>query len=139
MTMNKCPFSAIQAAGTAACDLAQEVVRKGGSEFDCTDPNARPVCVALSAHLIRVGFDALDLVDDLGVTPKSAYDRAQIGGLQGLNTLLPAPAGDQPLQNLWALTGAVDRRYADILDIPDAPVVEAIRACKPSRRRRQSR
>lgn len=139
MTTNKCPFSAIQAAGTAACSLAQEVVRKGGSEFDCTDPRARPVCLALSAHLVRTGFQALDLVDDLNITPKSAYDRAQVGGLLGVGGLLSAEAPGDALSDIWALADAVERRYAGLSDMPPEPVVAAIEAYKPSRRRRQRR
>lgn len=136
MSTNKCPFSAIQAAGSAGCTLAQEVVRRGGSEYDCTEPAARAVCVGLSAHLIQTGFDALGLVDDLNVTPKSAYDRAQIGGLQGLGKLLSRQATASPVEDIRALASAVEQRYARLPDIPTAPLVEAINAYKPSRRRK---
>ena len=87
MTSAKCPFSTLQAAGITNCQLASQVVRRGGSEFDCTKSEALSICQEMSRQLTKIGLSALGYEDDLVATPKSAYDRALFGGLIGLNDM----------------------------------------------------
>lgn len=137
MPSDKCPFSAVQAAALTRCELAREVVRRGGSEFDCTDPAACALCSALSRHLITTGFAALGAEDDLTVTPKSVYDRVQLGGLQGINALLPQLADDTCRTNIRALVAAMAERYPDLSTLPAEQLVAAIEAYRPPKRRRR--
>jgi hypothetical protein len=63
MTSAKCPFSTLQAAGITNCQLASQVVRRGGSEFDCTQSEALATCQAMSRQLIRIGLPALGILE----------------------------------------------------------------------------
>lgn len=139
MTSEKCPFSSLQAAGVAGCPLAREVVRRGGSEYDCTRPAALQACSALARHLVTIGLPALGHEDDLTLTPKSVYDRALVGGLRGVRGLLGPDAGEDPLDDLWALVSAMQARLGEPDALPTKPLTEAMAACAPPRRRGRRR
>lgn len=137
MTSAKCPFSTLLAAGTTHCQLASQVVRRGGSEFDCTKPEALSTCQEMSRQLIEIGLPALGFEDDLVATPKSAYDRALFGGLIGLNQCLEELSGELHKQDIWPLVGATRQRFPSPADLPRQSLESAIRAWKPGRRRQR--
>ena len=135
MTSAKCPFSTLLAAGTTNCQLASQVVRRGGSEFDCTKSEALFICQEISRQLIKIGLPALGFEDDLVVTPKSAYDRALFGGLIGLNQCLEDLSQELHKQDIWPLVEASTQRFTDLTDLPRQSLESAIQAWKPGRRR----
>ena len=137
MTSAKCPFSTLQAAGITHCQLASQVVRRGGSEFDCTKAEALSVCQEMSRQFIACGLPALGFEDDLVATPKSAYDRALFGGLIGLNHCLEDLSEELHKQDIWPLVEAATQRFPDPADLPRQSLETAIRAWKPSRRRQR--
>jgi hypothetical protein len=139
MSSNKCPFSTLQAAGLSACEMADHVVRRGGSEYDCTRADAHQRCAALSRHLLDIGLPALGYEDDLGTTPKSAYDRALIGGLQGLATLLPDNAAALHASNIHGLLEATLTADSDPASLPADVLVRGIENYRPARRRGRAR
>lgn len=134
MANPKCPFTTLQAAGLATCSLADLVVRRGGAEYDCTRPEAHRRCAELATHLLAIGLPALGHTDDLTATPKSAYDRALMGGLKGINELTDGIDDDLHRQDIHALVDAVDPAA-----LPDAPLLTAIEAYQPPRRRGRRR
>lgn len=137
MTELKCPFTVVQAAGTCACSKAQEVIRRGGSEYDCTDAHAHPLCTALVSHLNAVALPALGHEDDLTLTPRSVYERILLGGLQGLRRAAD-PTDDAPeTPDIWAAVDAARNRYPDFPQVPAEDVVPAIEACQLRKRRRR--
>ena len=111
----KCPFAALLAAGVGRCPKAVEVVRRGGSEYDCSEAVAWQRCVPLQQHLLTLGLAALGHVDDLGATPKSVYDRVMLGGLCGIAELLP----DEPRPAVDGDIGGLVTRDAwrEVLDL----------------------
>jgi len=135
MISAKCPFSALQVAGTTNCQLASQVVRRGGAEFDCTKSEALSICKKMSRQLIKIGLPALGFEDDLVATPKSAYDRALFGGLIGLNQCLEDLSEDLHKQDIWPLVEAATRRFPDLADLPRQSLESAIQTWKPGRRR----
>jgi hypothetical protein len=134
----KCPFSTLHAAALTRCSLAREVVRRGGSEYDCTQAGAHATCSALAERFTSVGLPALGYEDDLTLTPKSAYDRVLAGGLIGLESLL---GGETELatDDVWLRVEGAAQRYPDPVEIPDAALVEAMQAWQPARRSRRRR
>ncbi len=133
----KCPFSMVQASGASACSKAQEVIRRGGSEYDCTDPDAHPRCTDLVTHLNAVALPALGHEDDLTLTPKSVYERVLLGGLQGLRRAAD-PGDDAPeTPDIWAVVAAARERYPDFPSIPAEDFVPAVEACQVRKRRRR--
>ena len=135
MTSAKCPFSTLQAAGTTNCQLASQVVRRGGSEFDCTKSEALSICQEMSRQLTKIGLSALGYEDDLVATPKSAYDRALFGGLIGLNQCLEDLSQELHKQDIWPLVKAATQCFPDHANLPRQSLELAIQAWKPARRR----
>jgi hypothetical protein len=136
MTDPKCPFTTLQAAGLAACTLADQVVRRGGAEYDCTRPDAHRRCTALATHLLALGLPALGHTDDLTATPKSAYDRALMGGLAGVNRAIEGVDDDLHRRDIRAL---VEASAEDPASLPDATLLAAIEGYEPPRRRGRRR
>lgn len=135
MQNHKCPFSSAQAAGIAHCELAQEVIRRGGSEYDCTRADAHGICNRLSERLISIGFAALGHVDDLTQTPKSVYDRVLLGGLKGINDSLEEVEEETYLTNIWAVVEAMARKHPDMEALPTEVLVSAMEGYKAPKRR----
>jgi hypothetical protein len=136
MSEPKCPFSMIQASGACRCSHAQEVVRRGGSEYDCTDAAKQRQCVALVAHCNALALPALGYEDDLTLTPKSVYERVLLGGLHGLRG---DASTDEPIDDIWPVVAAALERHGEVADIPPDAFVPAIEACQIRKRRRKGR
>jgi hypothetical protein len=137
MSEYKCPFSPVQASGSCHCRHAQEVVRRGGSEFDCREPAAHSLCTVLVGHLNRAALPALGYEDDLTLTPKSVYERILIGGLQGLGMALDAEDREPQTADIWTVVAAVRERYPAMDRIPAADFLPAIEACNLRKRHRR--
>jgi hypothetical protein len=91
----KCPFAAPITAGKAACRNAQEVVRRGGSEYDCRSADAHAVCARLFEQLKAVALPAFGVEDSLLSMPHSTLIKIQSGGLLGLARLVGDPNGGE--------------------------------------------
>lgn len=135
----KCPFSMIQAAGSSQCRHAQEVVRRGGSEYDCLEPASHAQCTALVEHLNSIALPALGYEDDLTQTPKSVYERIMAGGLQALRIAVDPQDNTPETADIWSAVAAGLDQYGSPERIPaDAviPVIEAFQLKKRQRKRR---
>jgi hypothetical protein len=135
----KCPFSMVQASGACGCSNAREVVRRGGSEYDCVDANAHAACSSLVEYLNRVAFPALGYEDDLNLTPKSVYERIMLGGLQGLRMSLDPGDVTPETRDIHDVVEKLQSRYDSIADIPAAEFLGAIEKFQHKKRRRKSR
>lgn len=136
MSENKCPFSIIQASGACGCRHAEEVVRRGGSDYDCTEAQAQAVCAALVAHLNALALPELGYEDDLTQTPKSVYERILLGGLQGLRQARDPEDSEPGTADIWPVVEAAAEEYGEVTRIPGAAVLPAIQACRIRRRQR---
>ncbi|TNF97671.1 MAG: hypothetical protein EP297_10160 [Gammaproteobacteria bacterium] len=137
MSELNCPFSVIQASGACHCQHAQEVVRRGGSEFLCRENEANVLCIRLKDHLNTIALPALGYEDDLTQTPKSVYERILICGLQGLRIAQDPNDSGMETNNIWVVVDATHQKYPSVSDIPQADFVPAIEACKLKKRRRK--
>jgi len=86
--MQRCPFAAAIITERAACRHAEQVVRRGGSEYDCRSQPDQQACQALFERLKAAAFPAFGVEDDLAVMPHSALVKIQAGGLLGLSRLV---------------------------------------------------
>ena len=89
----KCPFASPITSGRAACSNAREVVRRGGSEYDCAVASAHALCSEVHGRLKAVGLKAFEVEDDLTSMPHSVLVKIQGGGLAGLQRLLGGETG----------------------------------------------
>jgi hypothetical protein len=137
-TDRKCPFSAPITTGRAACHAATEVVRRGGSEYDCSDGDAHARCLSLFEGLKRVGLRAFDVEDDLTTMPHSVLVKIQTGGLTGLQHLLATAAPpDAPIDDVAALAEQVTAAHGGVERVPFDAVADDMLNCKLERRGRR--
>jgi hypothetical protein len=135
----KCPFSIVQSSGASRCRHAEEVVRRGGAEFDCREPAAHALCSALVRHLNATALPALGFEDDLTLTPRSVYERILTGGLQGLRMVQDPQDNAPEMADIWTVVEAARERYTAPEAIPAAAFVPAIKACSIRKRHRGRR
>ncbi|TVQ92360.1 MAG: hypothetical protein EA400_03865 [Chromatiaceae bacterium] len=132
---SQCPFGAPLTVGRAACTQAQEVVRRGGAEYDCSSDPALARCRQLHARLKQAGLAAFDATDDLTQVPHSVLVKIATGGLAGLAELLGEAAA--PIADVERLVAAAEQQFDGIEQIPTAPLTQAMLRCQLERRRRR--
>ena len=134
MEQHKCPFSAPLIGHQFGCAHAQEVIRRGGAEIDCTATSAHARCEKLFHRMKAVALPAFGAEDDLLSMPHSVLVKIQYGGLLGLQRLMnDAAATTGRVEDIDRLVGAFLARHGESA-LVDA-VVEDITAYKPRARR----
>jgi hypothetical protein len=130
----KCSFSAPLITQQFGCTHAQEVIRRGGAEINCTEVAAHTCCAKLFRQLKLVALPAFGVEDDLLSMPHSVLVKIQYGGLLGLQRLLRAETQvAERVEDVQALVGEALSRFNN--EIPCAPLVVDITAFKPRARR----
>jgi hypothetical protein len=116
----KCPFFAPLTKATAACRHAHEVVRRGGSEFDCLSEPDHARCEQVFAGLKARGLAAFDVEDDLTRMPHSVLVKIQSGGLLGLQRLIDEADGAGRIGDIGELVARASARFGGPDRIPYA-------------------
>ena len=134
----KCPFSAALIRGLAACPNAEEVVRRGGSEFDCRCERHHATCSDLYGRLKAQALPAFGVEDDLTSMPHSVLVKIQCGGMLGVARLVDG-AEQQPaaMADLAALIDRALARYGSTADVPYAALEPDITGFRLERRARR--
>jgi hypothetical protein len=114
----KCPFAAPITKGTASCRHAREVVRRGGSEYDCAAEAAHRLCTELFARLKARGLAAFGAEDDLSSMPHSVLVKIQSGGLLGLARIAARPAEDGRVEDVASLVAAACDQHGGVAHVP---------------------
>jgi hypothetical protein len=123
MNGSKCPFSAPLVTHLFGCSRAQEVVRRGGAEIDCTDAAASDRCLRLFDRLKAAALPAFGVEDDLLTMPHSVLVKIQHGGLLGLQRLVSGASADvDHIDDVDALVTGVGMRYGDSLPLDEVVV-----------------
>lgn len=137
MEQHKCPFSAPLIGHQFGCAHAQEVIRRGGAEIDCTATSAHARCEQLFHRMKAVALPAFGVEDDLLSMPHSVLVKIQYGGLLGLQRLLPEAAAPAPerVENIDALVTGALSRFGGLDAVPCEQFVADITAFKPRSRR----
>ena len=131
----KCPFAAPLTTGRAACAAAVEVVRRGGSEYDCDRADAHARCTALFAGLKATGLAAFDMPDDLTLMPHSVLVKIQTGGLAGLARLVDdGAAADAQIPDILTLAERVVAAHGGVEQVPFALLADDMLNCRLERR-----
>jgi hypothetical protein len=131
----KCPFAVPLTKGQVGCRNAQEVVRRGGSEYDCQSPAHHAVCTELFARLKREALPAFGVEDDLTLMPHSVLVKIQAGGLMGLNRLLGGAT--RSIEDVADLIDRVQERYGSLVQMPYADILGDMTSYKLERRTRR--
>jgi hypothetical protein len=131
----KCPFAAPITSGQARCQQAQEVVRRGGSEYDCQAPAAHDRCAQLHARLKAVGLAEFQVEDDLTTMPHSVLVKIQSGGLAGLQRL--AGAESAAIEDIEQLVERTMAQFGGLEAVPIDQLAADMTGFKLERRTRR--
>jgi hypothetical protein len=132
----KCPFGAPLVTHQFGCSKAQEVVRRGGAEIDCTDADATTHCEQLFVRLKAAVLPAFGVEDDLLSMPHSVLVKIQHGGLLGLQRLLAGtPTPEECVADVSALVREAVARYGQADAIPCDQLIADVTGFKPRARR----
>jgi hypothetical protein len=130
--MSKCPFAAALITELAACRHAEQVVRRGGAEFDCRSAGEHERCQAVHEALKIRALTAFGVEDDLTSMPHSVLVKIQCGGLRGLQRIAGEPEG--PIADIAELRA----RVADSTHALDDPrLADAMTGFRVERRGRR--
>lgn len=133
----KCPFAAPLTKGQFACSHAEEVVRRGGSEYDCRSASDHPVCTALFERLKAQALPAFGVEDDLTSMPHSVLVKIQSGGLLGLQRLVDEPDPEGRIGDIAGLVERAVERYGTVDEVPAAEVEADMTGFRLERRTRR--
>lgn len=133
-----CPFGATLARDTFGCTHATSVIRRGGTEFSCRNPDAHARCLRLFEQLKAAGLSAFAVEDDPTRMPHSVLVRIQFGGLLGLQrTITGQPGADGRIEDIDALVDAAITHFGGLPGIPCEQLTPDMTAYSLTRRRRR--
>lgn len=137
MTDLLCPFSAPLVKQDFACQHAQEIIRRGGSEISCQQPEAHGACVTLHGAIKASALQAMALEDDLLSLPHNVLVKIQYGGLIGLRQLISGSHQGDAIDDIASLVSDVMNRFVTLEEIPLDTVNQTIIDYKTQRRRKK--
>jgi hypothetical protein len=114
----KCPFAAPLTKGIASCRHAREVVRRGGSEYDCASEEAHRVCADLFSRLKDRGLGAFGMEEDLTSLPHSVLVKIPSGGLLGLARITGGVPPTGKIEDIAALIDEACIRFGGVQGVP---------------------
>lgn len=137
----KCPFASPITSGRAACSNAREVVRRGGSEYDCISASAHALCNEVHGRLKAVGLQAFGVEDDLTSMPHSVLVKIQGGGLAGLQRLLSKQGreDDSVVEDVRVLVEQTLAEHDGLDSVPFEQLAEDMTGYRLERRTRRRR
>ena len=133
--MQKCPFASALVTGLASCGQAEQVVRRGGSEYDCRSATDHAACQGLFDRLKAAALPAFGVEDDLTSMPHSVLVKVQCGGLQGLARL--AGQESEPIEDIASLRDRVLGEAGGLPGLQVAGLIPDITAFRAERRGRR--
>lgn len=133
--MQKCPFASALVTDLAVCRHAEQVVRRGGSEYDCRSAPDHAACQDLFDRLKAAALPAFGVDDDLTTMPHSVLLKVQCGGLQGLARLTGQE--QEKVEDIADVRDRALRQYGGPEGLPVTELVETISGFRAERRGRR--
>lgn len=131
----QCPFSAALVRELAQCRHGEQVVRRGGSEYDCRSATDHAACQGLFDRLKAAALPAFGVEDDLTAMPHSVLVKVQCGGLLGL-ARVTGRSGEH-IEDIAGLRDAAADTLGGLDGLPVADLVGDITAFRAERRGRR--
>lgn len=133
-----CPYSATLAQKRDySCPNADEVIRRGGSEYVCFQPASHEVCSGVHHKAKQVYLESQGLEDDLLGLPHSTFVKIQFGCVLGLQSALGR--GVKKIEDIGSLITDAINHYKNIDALPFDAVNEQITTYKLERRRKRNK
>ncbi len=128
-----CPFEKAILSRCDDCDQARKFNIAEREAVACEAAVARENCLTLHGLLHQNAVFALKLTHPGEPLPHAKEIKVQCGGLRGLQRLFDQEAN--LVENIHALVGKIQRRFASMQDVPYLEVVKEIAAYEGRRRR----
>ena len=133
-----CPYSAMLAQKRDfSCPYADEVIRRGGSEYVCLQINNHELCSEVHNKVKKVYLESQGLEDDLLSLPHSTFVKIQFGCVLGLQYALGRDA--TKIEDIGSLIADTINNYKNIDALPFEVVNEQISAYKLEKRGRRNK
>lgn len=132
---NHCAFASPLVTEQYTCHLAQQVVRRGGTEVACQDNAACARCEAVFEWLKQVCLPEFEVEDDLTRMPHSILQKIQFGSLAGLQVLLQYAQPDSV--DIDQLLNQAADKFGGVDALPYRELVETITHYQLKRRHRR--
>ena len=134
----KCPFSSTLIGDQFGCQYADQVVRRGGAEINCTALTAHSHCKALFEQLKQAALPAFGVEDDLLTMPHSVLVKVQFGGLLGLQRKISIDSvKTERIEDISALVAASLERFESTGAIPCQEFIDDMVNYKIQRKKRR--
>ncbi len=131
-----CPYRATFAQKSVfTCPHADEVIRRGGSEYVCLQSTSHEVCSAVHDKAKQSYLESKDLQDDLLSLPHSTFVKIQFGCVLGLQSALGRDV--TKIGDIGALIADAINHYENKDALPFEIMNKQIETYKPEKRRRR--
>ena len=128
-----CPYNATFAQkDNYSCPKADEVIRRGGSEYVCLQADSHRLCCEVHDSVKQAYLDSEALEDDLLTLPHSTYVKIQFGCVLGLQSALGRDSSD--LMDIGSLISDAIGFYKITDDLPYGLINETISTHKLQKR-----
>ena len=133
-----CPFSATLAQKRDfSCPNADEVIRRGGSEYVCLQSSRHEVCSDVHNKVKGTYLESQGLEDDLLTLPHSMFVKIQFGCVLGLQSASGSTA--VKINDIGLLIADTINNYKNIDDLPFDLINERITTHKLEKRGRRNK
>ena len=133
-----CPYSATLAQKRDfSCPHANEVIRRGGSEYVCLDVESHELCSVVHNKVKEIYLESQGLKDDLLSLPHSTFVKIQFGCVLGLQSVLGREA--TKIEDIGSLIVDSINHYKSINDLPFEIISERIATHKLEKRGRRNK
>jgi len=132
-----CPYRATLVIKSGfACPHADEVIRRGGSEYVCLQSTSHAVCTEVHEKSKQAYLQSQGLQDDLLSLPHSTFVKIQFGCVLGLQTALGRDVAK--IDDIGSLIASAVNQYQNIDSFPFELLNEKISGYKAQKRSRRN-
>jgi len=134
MDHGRCPFEKAILSAQCACELATRFSIAEQMGVNCRSGIARNNCSTLLALMRERARFALKVTDTSDSLPFGKEMKVMIGGLLGLQRLMPTQADASRVNNIHALVQQAQEKFSSLELLPYQEIVKSITAFQNKRR-----
>jgi len=123
----RCPFEKALNSRRCDCSQSQRFLLAGRDGVGCQSKDSQTNCLELLTQMRSKAQFSLHLTKVDGPLPHNKEIRVQVGGLQGLQSLLnPELKADKPLEDVSHIVSAVHEQFGSFEQLPFDQIVKSI-------------
>ncbi len=123
----RCPFEKALNSRRCDCSQSQRFLLAGRDGVGCRSKDSQANCLELLTQIRSKAQFALRLTKVDGPLPHNKEIRVQVGGLQGLQSLLdPELKVDKPLEDVSRIVSAAHEQFGSFERLPFDQIVKSI-------------